>query len=67
MNDEPIIQLDQFMKLQGMVNTGGQAKIVIQSGQVLLNGQVETRRKKKLKAGDAVTFNGETVVVEVEA
>jgi ribosome-associated protein len=55
------------MKLQGMVNTGGQAKIVIQSGQVLLNGQVETRRKKKLKAGDAVTFNGETVVVEVEA
>jgi ribosome-associated protein len=66
-NDEPIIQLDQFMKLQGMVNTGGQAKIVIQSGQVLLNGQVETRRKKKLKAGDAVTFNGETVVVEVEA
>ena len=67
MNDEPIIQLDQFMKLQGMVNTGGQAKIVIQSGQVLLNGQVETRRKKKLKAGDAVTFNGETVLVEVEA
>ena len=62
-----IIQLDQFMKLQGMVNTGGQAKIVIQSGQVLLNGQVETRRKKKLKAGDAVTFNGETVLVEVEA
>ena len=67
MTDEPIIQLDQFMKLQGMVNTGGQAKIVIQSGQVLLNGQVETRRKKKLKAGDAVTFNGETVLVEVEA
>jgi ribosome-associated protein len=67
MNDETvIIQLDQFMKLQGMVSTGGQAKVVIQGGEVLVNGLVETRRKKKLKVGDAVTFNGETSVVEVE-
>jgi ribosome-associated protein len=67
MNDETvIIQLDQFMKLQGMVSTGGQAKVVIQGGEVLVNGLVETRRKKKLKVGDAVTFNGETIVVEVE-
>ena len=62
---EPTIQLDQFMKLTGMVGTGGQAKLVIQDGQVLLNGIVETRRKKKLKAGDKVTFNGETLVVEI--
>jgi ribosome-associated protein len=67
MNDETvIIQLDQFMKLQGMVSTGGQAKVVIQGGEVLVNGLVETRRKKKLKVGDTVTFNGETIVVEVE-
>lgn len=65
MTDEPIIQLDQFMKLKGMVSTGGQAKLVIQGGEVRLNGVVETRRKKKLKAGDAVTFNGVTIVVEV--
>ena len=64
-DNEPIIQLDQFMKLQGMVNTGGHAKVVIQGGEVLLNGEVEVRRKKKLTVGDAVTFNGETVVVEV--
>jgi ribosome-associated protein len=60
---EPIIQLDQFMKLTGVVSTGGQAKLVIQAGEVLVNGVVETRRKKKLKAGDKVTFNGQTYLV----
>ncbi|MCB0209030.1 MAG: RNA-binding S4 domain-containing protein [Anaerolineae bacterium] len=64
--EEPVIQLDQFMKITGMVGTGGQAKIVIQDGEVLLNGVVETRRKKKLRAGDEVTFNGQTLVVEFE-
>jgi ribosome-associated protein len=63
---EEVIRLDQFMKLQGMVGTGGQAKLVIQSGEVLVNGEVETRRKKKLRGGDEVTFNGETLVVEFE-
>ncbi len=63
---EPVIQLDQFMKLTGMVSTGGQAKLAIQAGQVLLNGTVETRRKKKLKSGDKVTFNNQTVVVMFE-
>ncbi|MFN8459509.1 MAG: RNA-binding S4 domain-containing protein [Anaerolineae bacterium] len=43
---EQTIQLDQFLKWQGLVSTGGQAKIVIQGGQVLLNDEVETRRKK---------------------
>ncbi len=62
---EPIIQLDQFLKLNGMVGTGGQAKLVIQGGEVLLNGQVETRRKKKLANGDRVTFAGTTLVVKL--
>lgn len=63
---EPIIQLDQFMKFTGMVGTGGQAKLVIQAGEVLVNGVVETRRKKKLKAGDKVTFRGQSLIVEFE-
>lgn len=63
---EPTIQLDQFMKLTGLVGTGGQAKVAIQAGEVRLNGAVETRRKKKLKAGDQVTFQGQTLVVEFE-
>jgi ribosome-associated protein len=61
---EQIIQLDQFLKWKGLVSTGGQAKLVIQGGQVLVNGAVETRRKKKLKAGDKVTFAGRTFVVD---
>jgi ribosome-associated protein len=58
------IQLDQFLKWKGLVSTGGQAKLVIQGGEVLLNGVVETRRKKKLKAGDKVTYTGRTFVVD---
>lgn len=61
--EEPI-QLDQFLKFHGLVSTGGQAKVVIQGGEVLLNGVVETRRKKKLKPGDKVTFRNRTLVVE---
>jgi ribosome-associated protein len=61
---ERTIQLDQFLKWQGLVSTGGQAKLIIQGGEVRLNGVVETRRKKKLVAGDKVTFAGRTVVVE---
>ena len=63
---EPVIQLDQFMKLTGLVATGGQAKLVIQGGEVLVNGVVETRRKKKLRTGDTVTFDGETLEVRFE-
>ncbi len=51
--DKPI-QLDQFLKLANVVATGGQAKRLIQGGEVKLNGQVETRRKKKLAPGDIV-------------
>lgn len=53
------------MKLEGWVGTGGQAKLVIQGGEVLVNGVIETRRKKKLKAGDKVTFNGQTIIVKL--
>lgn len=65
-DNEAVIQLDQFLKLQGMVGTGGQAKLVIQGGEVLVNGIVERRRKKKLRVGDEVTFQGQTLVVELE-
>jgi ribosome-associated protein len=66
MRPEKTIQLDQFLKLMGLVATGGQAKRVIQAGEVLLNGVVETRRKKKLKWGDQVTFQSQTYRVEVD-
>ena len=58
-DDTPTIRLDQFMKVMGLVGTGGQAKIFIQSGAVQVNGVVETRRRKMLKSGDQVTFEGD--------
>lgn len=59
------IRLDQFLQLCG-VPTGGQAKILIQSGEVLVNGEVETRRRKKLVVGDEVTLDGEVYDVAFE-
>ena len=56
-SSEPLC-LDQFLKLQGAVSTGGEAKLLIQSGDVKLNGQVETRRRKKLQVGDIVEIAG---------
>jgi ribosome-associated protein len=60
------IKLDQFLKLAGIVETGGEAKHLIQSGQVLVNGTIETRRGRKLYHGDIVVFNGDEMVVQVE-
>ncbi len=48
------IRLDQFLKLVRAVGTGGEAKIRIQGGEVRVNGQVETRRGRKLRPGDVV-------------
>ncbi len=50
------IRLDAFLKLTGMVDTGGQAKVLIQMGKVSVNGQVCTMRGKKLFSGDEVTY-----------
>ena len=59
---EPI-RLDQFLKLVGLVLSGGEAKHLIQGGQVQLNGVIETRRSKKLAPGDLVTFQGQSYTV----
>ena len=61
------IKLDQFLKWQGLAGTGGQAKHLIQSGQVQVNGQVETRRGRKLRSGDTVTIGGRTLTVQLSS
>lgn len=48
------LRLDQFLKLCGVAETGGQAKQLIQGGEVLLNGEVETRRRKQLSIDDVI-------------
>ena len=51
---EDFIRLDSAMKLASLVSTGGHAKIVIQNGEVKVNGEVCTQRGKKLHSGDKV-------------
>lgn len=57
------IRLDEFLKLCGCFGTGGMAKMAIQGGDVLLNGEVCLQRGKKLSPGDRVTFDGRTYEV----
>ncbi len=61
---EEYIKLGQAIKAAGFVGSGVEAKIVIQNGEVLVNGNVETQRGKKLYAGDVVNFNGQELKIE---
>jgi ribosome-associated protein len=63
---EETIKLDQFLKLAQVVESGGQAKQLILSGMVWVNGMIEMRRGRKLRAGDVVVVDGEELVVETE-
>ena len=58
------IKLGQALKLAGMVGSGVEAKVVIQDGQVLVNGEVELQRGKKLHPGDIFSFDGEEAQVQ---
>lgn len=61
----PMIRLDDFMKAAGMVGTGGEAKVRIQGGEVIVNDEVETRRRRQLHSGDEVNWNSELWIVEL--
>ncbi len=60
------ITLNDALKLSGLAGTGGQAKLLIQSGQVTVNGETETRRKRKLREGDTVRVGDEEFVLELD-
>ena len=57
------IKLDALLKFAGLCETGGEAKELIQGGEVLLNGVPCTMRGKKCRAGDVVSLDGQTVQV----
>jgi ribosome-associated protein len=61
----PFVELYKILKFEGLVENGGAAKSVISGGEVLLNGVVETRKRKKIMAGDVVEFAGEKLLVSV--
>ncbi|QRG86744.1 RNA-binding S4 domain-containing protein [Bulleidia sp. zg-1006] len=58
------ITLQNFLKFNGFVQTGGEAKLVIQDGFVKVNGEVEIRRGRKLYSGDKVGYQGETLMIK---
>ena len=61
---EPI-QLYKILKFEGLVSNGGAAKAAVADGLVLVNGQVETRKRKQIVSGDIIEFGGETLRVQL--
>ena len=61
---EEFIKLGQALKAVGLVESGVEAKDVIQNGLVLVNGEIDTRRGRKLYDGDIVVFDGAEIKIE---
>ena len=61
---DDFIKMGQALKLAGLVDSGLDAKIVIQNGEVKLNGNVELQRGKKVFVGDVINYQGQNVTVE---
>ena len=60
---DEFIRLGQALKLAGLVGSGVEAKIVIADGLVSVNGEADTRRGRKLREGDVVSYSGESFTV----
>ncbi|MBL7816470.1 MAG: RNA-binding S4 domain-containing protein [Saprospiraceae bacterium] len=63
LNGQEYIELNQLLKVLSLVNSGGEANILISDGRVLVNGQVETRKRNKIRGGFKVVFEGYTIHV----
>lgn len=61
LNGQEYIELNKLLKLTGVVESGGFANMVISDEAVVVNGEVETRKRKKCRAGDIVAFNGDKI------
>lgn len=59
---EPV-ELHKILKFEGLAASGGEAKAAIEQGLVTVNGAVETRKRKKIVAGDVIEFSGEKLVI----
>lgn len=64
LHSEPV-ELNKILKFEGIVGSGGEAKTVIGDGQVKVNGEVETRKRKKIVSGDIIEFMGEQYTVSL--
>lgn len=57
------IELIKLLKYSGLVATGGEAKMVVEDGEVMVNGQLETRKRAKLKRDDKIEFRGNMIII----
>jgi len=62
---EPL-ELYKILKFEGMVSSGGEAKSVISEGHVLVNGKIETRKRKQIVSGDIVEFGEEKIRIQLK-
>ena len=62
---EPV-ELYKILKFEGMVSSGGEAKSIIADGQVLVNGKIETRKRKKIVSGDIVELGKEKIRIQLK-
>jgi ribosome-associated protein len=60
------VELYKILKFEGMVSSGGEAKSVIAEGLVLVNGEVETRKRKKIVSGDIIEFGQEKIRIQLK-
>jgi ribosome-associated protein len=58
------IALNQLLKMMGLVETGGEANIRVDDGEVMVNDVVELQRRKKLRSGDKVEYQGQTIMIK---
>lgn len=63
---EPI-ELYKILKFEGMATSGGEAKAAVASGQVLVNGKLETQKRKKITSGDTIEFNDDKICIKLSS
>lgn len=61
---EPV-ELYKILKFEGMASSGGEAKLVIEQGQVIVNGSVETRKRKKIVSGDIIEYGTDKICIKL--
>ncbi len=62
--EEEFVELYKILKFEGLVDSGGMAKQIIADGQVIVNGLVETRKRKKISSGDKIEYSGQSIDVK---
>jgi ribosome-associated protein len=64
LGESEYIELIKLLKVTNISNSGGQAKLMVEDGEVKLNGEVESRKRAKLRVGDKIEIFNETIIIE---